>query len=540
MSEERKIKNITEYLEKVSEIKEGWSNPVLAFRGQENAEWPLASSAERRLQASSADQDGVTTRLFIEYHENLLTRCKLKNYDKQDGKQLYELELLADLQHHGAATCLLDFTRNALVALWFACEKLGTDGKVFVVNTDDGETFLEITPKDIQNNSIGDILEFKARVTNNDQAAGGPGLGTFGTSQNKPNVWYWPPAHLNERITAQHSLFLFGLPSSGELGSKEIVIESASKEKIRRELKELYDIHEESLFPDFVGFAYTQRHNAPYDVLSATEYLRRGAEALRQGQYSKAVECYDRCIQLEPDVREPYFLRGNAKATKQDYAGAKQDYNLAVDRSDRPYLNWTPNTIGVNDFGLCQILFNRANAKAELHDYEGALEDYGTAIEHSPHTTMSEPIFFNRANVKSILLRFKDAIEDYDEDIRLGSRNAYFNKGNVLVKLGRFDEACQCYDKWSQEREQKIGPVGNGDAVKRILERIDGRKFETTIDNSSGLVQVQIVGCPQEKKIFPFQGNIGNTGNFGGNGLPGGKGYHGQSGFAVQLVRRKG
>ena len=59
MSEERKIKNIAEYLEKVLEIKEGWSGPVLAFRGQENAEWPLASSAERRLRANDTGRDKV-------------------------------------------------------------------------------------------------------------------------------------------------------------------------------------------------------------------------------------------------------------------------------------------------------------------------------------------------------------------------------------------------------------------------------------------------------------------------------------------------
>ena len=37
------------------------------------------------------------------------------------GEDLCELELLARLQHHGAATRLLDCSRNAFVALWFAC-----------------------------------------------------------------------------------------------------------------------------------------------------------------------------------------------------------------------------------------------------------------------------------------------------------------------------------------------------------------------------------------------------------------------------------
>ena len=204
MSEERKIRNIAEYLNEVSKIKEGWSSPVLAFRGQENAEWPLASSAERRLRADTTGQDKVPDQLFVEYHEDLLGRCKLKNYDKRENNQLDELDLLADLQHYGAATCLLDFTRNALVALWFACQKSDADGKVFVANTADEKIFLEIAPADIKDKSIKDILQFNTRRSSGDQTP---------KSQDEPSLWCWAPAHLNERITAQHSLFLFGLPS---------------------------------------------------------------------------------------------------------------------------------------------------------------------------------------------------------------------------------------------------------------------------------------------------------------------------------------
>ena len=143
----------------------------------------------------------------------------------------------------------------------FACKKSDANGKVFVVNTADEKTFLEITHKDIANKSISEILQFKIRNTGKDKTTELP------TLLNKLGFWYWTPAHLNERITAQHSLFLFGLPSRGELRSDEIIIESASKEQIRRELEELHDIREESLFPDFVGFSYIQRADAPILLL---------------------------------------------------------------------------------------------------------------------------------------------------------------------------------------------------------------------------------------------------------------------------------
>lgn len=45
-----------------------------------------------------------------------------------------ELEVLTQLQHLGAATGLIDFTTEALVALWFACsEDLEEDGAVYIL-----------------------------------------------------------------------------------------------------------------------------------------------------------------------------------------------------------------------------------------------------------------------------------------------------------------------------------------------------------------------------------------------------------------------
>ena len=311
MNENRRVKDVAGYLKEVSEIKADWPNSTLVFRGQEDMVWSLESSAERRLKASLPSQNRIPDQLFIEYHEDLLKKCKLKNYDQRERKQLADLELLADLQHHGAATSLIDFTRNALVALWFACQKSDVDGKVFVVNTTDEKTFLEITHTDIENKSMSDILEFKTREIDNDQAAGRPTPETLAASPNEPTFWYWAPAHLNERITAQHSLFLFGLPSSGELRSEELIIESANIEQIRKELEELHDIREESLFPDFVRLClHPSVLMLPILPPMPRNISAAGLRHNKRGQNSEAIQDLTKAIELKPRHADAYYDRG--------------------------------------------------------------------------------------------------------------------------------------------------------------------------------------------------------------------------------------
>ena len=447
MNENRRVKDVVGYLKEVLKIKDEWPNSTLVFRGQENEEWPLKSSAERRLETSLPSQEGITEP-FLEYNENLLKKCKLKNYDQREQKQLDDLELLADLQHHGAATCLIDFTRNALIALWFACEKSDEDenGKVFVVNTADEKTFLEITPTDIENKSIRDVLDFetrkidndqkdeppKIRDTNKNQAKGLPTPETSATLPDKPSFWYWTPAHLNERITAQHSLFLFGLPSRGELRSEEIIIESASKEQIRRELEELHDIREESLFPDFVGFAYTQRPNAPYPTFDAKEYLRRGVEAGQRGQYSEAIASFTKAIELKPDYAEAYYLRGLAYRRQGEHEHAISNFTKAIELKP----------------DYAEAYYLRGLAYRRQDEYEHAIEDFTKAIELKPDHADAH---YDRGIcfVYGIQDEYEHAIEDFTKAIELkpDHADAHYNRGFVYNGQGEYDRAIEDFTK---------------------------------------------------------------------------------------------
>ena len=107
------------------------------FRGVPNASYRIEASAFRR--PKEADRGFEK---FLQINRDLIREARLQGYDVKNGQKLKDLEILAEAQHFEAATCLIDFTYNALIALWFACQpdsKTPLDspkppnGKVFAV-----------------------------------------------------------------------------------------------------------------------------------------------------------------------------------------------------------------------------------------------------------------------------------------------------------------------------------------------------------------------------------------------------------------------
>ena len=217
------------------------------YRGQEDAEWRVRSSALRRLELEEeyTTTDDSFPYVYLEYLLQMIYDVKL-NYPST-YRNLFPLECMAHLQHNGVATGLIDFTLNPLVALWFACayQQEEIDGKVIVLEND----------RDI-------IEEIKTpdRLEN--------GLETFfGVNEAK---WHlWSPALDSQfvdtqRMTRQHSVFLFGLPEvASEMVASEIVIPYLHKRQLRTELAKI-GISEQTLFADLLGFFTRNTVQHPY------------------------------------------------------------------------------------------------------------------------------------------------------------------------------------------------------------------------------------------------------------------------------------
>ena len=91
------------YLSKINEFPSG-----CAFRGQADSKWKLHSGAARRLikhYHENITQAPNFSEIYANYHSNVLIKpARTNGFDIDDGYRISDLQLLAKLQHFGAAT----------------------------------------------------------------------------------------------------------------------------------------------------------------------------------------------------------------------------------------------------------------------------------------------------------------------------------------------------------------------------------------------------------------------------------------------------
>ena len=179
---------------------------MILYRGLANEDWEVESSAYRRIRNSEAmSSETLPAIAFQNYVYRLLDEASLQGFREHQGRSLTDLELLAELQHFGAATCLIDFTTSAAVALYFSCrEETDKVGKVVAMETDDVRKFSTISYEDLKK-PVKELL-------------------------NAGKLWKWVPSGLNNRMVTQQSVLVFGEGRIGKSLFKEITI-AACKQK---------------------------------------------------------------------------------------------------------------------------------------------------------------------------------------------------------------------------------------------------------------------------------------------------------------------
>ena len=314
------------------------------FRGLSKECYKQEASACRRL----TPMDYNVTKL-LDITKETISDARDQGHDDIDGRPLSDLELLAKLQHFGAATCLIDFSRNALVALWFACRKSSKgaqkNGKVCAIRIDNPLQFKKVT-HDLVEKDIDCFFQ--------------------ADEVGKYPLYQWTPNPQNNRIIAQSSIFIFG--DSTIDADFECVIKIENKQKIIEYLDRLFNINEASMFPDFDGFVQQHADDKPRAVPDFQAYLRRGIEAHQKRDFDQAILHYSNAIRLNPTTAVAHNNRGSAYQEQGNLEKAIADYDRAIEL--KPY---DPDAY-----------YNRGNAHRKQGNLEKAIADYDRAIELKP------------------------------------------------------------------------------------------------------------------------------------------------------------
>ena len=396
----KRVKTLSGFMKWVEQFNDG----QYLFRGVSKDTHKMEASAYRRL----PETDRNNPNKLLKINQELIDKARLLGHDQKDGHRFSDLELLAELQHFGAATCLIDFTRNAQIALWFACQQSSTgeaNGKVFAVRANDPVRFKTVTPKLVTGEDIDYFFE-------EDESGRSP-------------LYQWQPKQLNNRVIAQQSVFIFG-GSQIEVAAECVILKS-SKSKILASLDNSASITEASIYPDFDGFARLHAQNKPYIEPNVNSYLLRGFKAQMENNLDDAITYYNAVISLEPDpsiLAKTLTIRGLIYLSKREYDLAITDWTKAIelDPDDAvAYLN-----LGV--------------VYAGKRDFEAAIADYNKAIDLAPENASA---YNNRGVAYAGKRDFEAAIADYNKAIDLAPEDAdvYCNRGEAWLHLKEWKKA---------------------------------------------------------------------------------------------------
>ena len=339
------------------------------------------------------------------------------------SKPDHDFETLTELQHYGGKTNLIDFTTDSRVALFFACD--GSPSK-------NGRVICR---------KKGDIKEL---VENPRE-----------------------PINPLNRVIAQKSIFVRPRRGFVEFDPDKdvVVIPVVLKKPVLDYLQKYHNISAKTVYNDLHGFIRIQDiHHKAYEA------LYRGLSAEDKGELDKAIQNYDKAIELKPDFFGAYNNRGVAYGGKRDFDTAIKDFTTAIELK--------PDLFGAYN--------NRGNAYVKKGDFDTAIQDFTTAIEIKPDYADA---YNNRGNAYGEKRDFDTAIQDYDKAIELKPdyADAYYNRGITYGEKRDFDTAIKDFTTAIELKPDFFGAYCNRGEAWMHMSEWDKAKADLTVAKDRGV-----------------------------------------------------
>jgi len=100
-----------------------------------------------------------------------------------------------------------------------------------------------------------------------------------------------------------------------------------------------------------------------YDIMNSVSQYNRGTTYLAEGQYDKAIACFDKTIEREDEFPEAYCNRGTAHYESRRYDKAIRDFSRAIELNPE----------------FSEAYYNRAMVYYHKRNYGSARRDFEKA-----------------------------------------------------------------------------------------------------------------------------------------------------------------
>ena len=166
-------------------------------------------------------------------------------------------------------------------------------------------------------------------------------------------------------------------------------------------------------------------------------YYKRGLVKSSFGEYTEAVEDFNKAVELKSHLASNYFNRGKAQFNLGKYTQALEDFDRAINRKQGATLQGA-------DFA--EAYYNRGRANYELGNYKKALENFDKAIELNDDFA---EVYHNRGRAKDRLGKSEEAVADFSKAIELDPKDtaAYWMQGSAKAAQGEYKAAILDFDE---------------------------------------------------------------------------------------------
>ncbi|WP_445635308.1 Tetratricopeptide repeat protein [Nostoc sp. DSM 114161] len=191
-------------------------------------------------------------------------------------------------------------------------------------------------------------------------------------------------------------------------------------------------------------------------LISSQVFFRCGESYRSMEQYEKALQHFNRAIEIYPRYMEAMAKRGETYCLMERYEDALQDFNRVIELNPQDE----------------KTLVNRGDIYRLMERYEDALQDFNHAIDINPEYQWA---MVSRGRTYCLIERYEDALQDFNRAIELDPEYewAIAERGFTYGSMKRYEEALQdfnCFIELNLKDDWAI--AGRGD-IYRLMERYD-------------------------------------------------------------------